>query len=212
MFSGLVREMAEVRHFAHNTLEILTAYQARLGDSIAINGTCLTVMGFCPNGVKMELSRHTQDSIAIENYKSGSLVHFEPALQMGDRLDGHIVQGHIDGIGRIVKIAHNADSSDFWIESSPQMLSFVIPKGSICVDGISLTITERTHNAFKLTLIPHTLQNTLFGSFKVGRRVNLESDVITRTVVSTLKHISQYRAESSDNPSWSAIDAINLGY
>ena len=138
-------------------------------------------------------------------------MHLEPALQVGDRFDGHIVQGHIDSIGRITQIHHHTDSSDFWIQSSPQTLSCIIPKGSVCVDGISLTIVERTQDSFKLTLIPHTLKNTLFGQFKVGRRVNIETDIITRSVVSTLHSFMESKGNSS-HLSWNDIDALNLIY
>ena len=212
MFSGLVREIAQVKSFTRNTLDLLTSYnKAHLGDSIAINGACLTAISFFNGGMAMELSKHTQQHIALENYTQGSFVHLEPALQVGDRFDGHIVQGHIDSIGRITQIHHHTDSSDFWIQSSPQTLSCIIPKGSVCVDGISLTIVERTQDSFKLTLIPHTLKNTLFGQFKVGRRVNIETDIITRSVVSTLHSFMESKGNSS-HLSWNDIDALNLIY
>lgn len=218
MFSGLVREMAQVRSFRGNTLEILTSYKAREGDSIAINGACLTAVSFFNGGMAMELSKHTQEHIALENYTQGAFVHLEPALQVGDRFDGHIVQGHIDSIGRITQIYHNADSSDFWIQAPAQSLSCIVPKGSVCIDGISLTIVERSADSFKLTLIPHTLKNTLFGHFQVGRRVNIETDIITRSVVSTLQslmHTHNFPRKASNLPnnlSWSDIDALNLSY
>ena len=212
MFSGLVRQIAQVKSFTNNTLEIITPYKAQLGDSIAINGACLTAMKLFENGITMELSQHTQQSIALENYTQGAFVHLEPALQVGDRFDGHIVQGHIDAIGCISHIEHHADSSDFWIQSSPQILSLIIPKGSVCVEGISLTAIECNDKAFKLTLIPHTLQNTLFGKFKVGRRLNIETDIITRSVESTLKSIFGTKHNFNKPLSRRDIDTLSLGY
>lgn len=213
MFSGLVRHIAQVKSFTHNTLEILTPYQAQIGDSIAINGACLTAMTFFSGGMSMELSKHTQESIALENYRQGAFVHLEPALQVGDRFDGHIVQGHIDGVGRIVSISHHGDSSDFWIEIPNDIGPYIIPKGSICVEGISLTIVECTKNTFKLTLIPHTLQTTLFGKFEVGRRVNIETDIITRSVVSTMRALLPQQDKGlSKSLSWNDIDMLNLSY
>jgi len=231
VFSGLVREIAQVKNFANNTLEVFTPYKAKLGDSIAINGACLTAVSFFSGGMAMELSKHTQEHIALENYAQGAFVHLEPALQVGDRFDGHIVQGHIDSIGRITRIEHNADSSDFWIQAPAQSLLCIIPKGSVCVEGISLTIVERINDSFKLTIIPHTLQNTLFGRFEVGRRVNIETDVITRSVVSTLQFLdsqhlqnlgilaqngnganSSHRNNRLGNVSWGDIDAQSLSY
>lgn len=209
MFSGLVREIARVKSFTNNTLEIYTDYQAKLGDSIAINGACLTAIAFFQGGVKMELSNHTKQHIAIENFTPNAKVHLEPALSLGDRFDGHIVQGHIDGIGTISHITHNADSSDFFIQTNEAMLELMIPKGSVCVDGISLTIVDSNDKGFKLTIIPHTLKHTLFGEYQIGRRVNLESDVITRSVVSTLRNMSR---NSKNALSWRDIDMINLNY
>lgn len=209
MFSGLVREIARVKSFTNNTLEIYTDYQAKLGDSIAINGACLTAIAFFQGGVKMELSNHTKQHIAIENFTPNAKVHLEPALSLGDRFDGHIVQGHIDGIGTISHITHNADSSDFFIQTNEAMLELMIPKGSVCVDGISLTIVDSNTKGFKLTIIPHTLKHTLFGEYQIGRKVNIESDVITRSVVSTLRNMSR---NSKNALSWRDIDMINLNY
>ena len=211
MFSGLVREIARVKSFANNTLEIYTDYQAKLGDSIAINGVCLTAIDFFQGGVKMELSKHTQEHIAIEHFTPNAKVHLEPALSLGDRFDGHIVQGHIDGVGTISHIAHNADSSDFFIQADSAMLELMIPQGSVCVDGISLTIVDSNQKGFKLTIIPHTLKNTLFGEYKVGRKVNIESDVITRSVVSTLRNIMSKKGKNT-TLSWRDIDMMNLNY
>lgn len=208
MFSGLVREIAQVKSFTRNTLEILTSQKANIGDSIAINGACLTVVYAFGNGVAMELSEQTKQTIAIENYIKGALVHLEPALKLGDGLDGHIVQGHIDGVGIITHIEHQDSQSIFWVESTEEILSYMIPKGSVCVEGISLTITESNPKSFCLTLIPHTLENTLFGQFKVGRKVNIETDVITRSVVSTLKHIMNTKPSTT----WQDIDSIQLGF
>lgn len=209
MFSGLVREIARVKSFTNNTLEIYTDYQAKLGDSIAINGACLTAIAFFQGGVTMELSNHTKQHIAIENFIPNAKVHLEPALSLGDRFDGHIVQGHIDGIGIISHITHNADSSDFFIQTNEAMLELMIPKGSVCVDGISLTIVDSNEKGFKLTIIPHTLKHTLFGEYQIGRKVNIESDVITRSVVSTLRNMSR---NSKNALSWRDIDMINLNY
>ena len=209
MFSGLVREIARVKSFPNNTLEIYTDYQAKLGDSIAINGACLTAIAFFQGGVTMELSNHTKQHIAIENFTPNAKVHLEPALSLGDRFDGHIVQGHIDGIGTISHITHNADSSDFFIQTDLAMLDLMIPKGSVCVDGISLTIVDSNTKGFKLTIIPHTLKHTLFGEYQIGRKVNIESDVITRSVVSTLRNMSR---NSKNALSWRDIDMINLNY
>lgn len=222
MFSGLVREIAEVKQFSLNTLEILTHYapKAQIGDSIAINGACLTVIKTTQHSLSMQLSEETKRAVALENYQKGQKVHLEPALKLGDKLDGHIVQGHIDGISEILHIHHSTYQSDFYLHLPPQMRVLLVPKGSICVEGISLTIVECNDNAFKLTLIPHTMQNTLFGTFRVGRRVNIESDIFTRTIVSALHNMRDSHLQDShlnkNKPSkatsWADIDRILMRF
>ncbi|TLD79810.1 riboflavin synthase [Helicobacter sp. MIT 05-5293] len=214
MFSGLVRQIAQIKNFAHHTLEVITPYPAQIGDSIAINGVCLTVVKILPQTLIMELSEHTQSTIAIQNFHKGAFVHLEPALKADQRLDGHIVQGHIDGTGEITKITHHSSQSDFWIQSTEEILSMMIPKGSVCIDGISLTITDVQDLSFKLTIIPHTLKTTLFRDYHIGRIVNIETDIITRSVVNTIKSMMR---EHKGNPQdshlhWGAIDALQMSY
>lgn len=220
MFSGLVREVATIKSFSNNTLEVISSHKAQIGDSIAINGVCLTATKCSSGVISMELSHHTQQSIAMENFTPNSRVHFEPALRMGDGLDGHIVQGHIDGIGVIECITHKSEQSDFWISCEKHILRYMIPKGSVCVDGISLTITESSPTGFGLTIIPHTLAHTLFGQYKQKRRVNLESDIIVRSVINTLGFIAKGGGlggldsdlSSHKTTSWAEIDAKQMGY
>jgi len=129
MFTGLIREMAEVVSFNNNTLRLRAKYKAQIGDSIAVNGACLTVVKVYDNGFSVELSPESQKILAIQNYKGK--VHIEPAMSMGDR--------HIDTVGSIQKIVASDNSYDFYIEIDERFISFVVPKGSITVDGVSLT-------------------------------------------------------------------------
>lgn len=214
MFSGLIRQMAQIKSFTHHTLEIITPCPAQIGDSIAINGVCLTVVKTLPQTLIMELSEQTQSIIAIQNFHKGALVHLEAALKANERLDGHIVQGHIDGTGEIIKITHQTSQSDFWIQSTKEILSMTIPKGSVCIDGVSLTITNVQDQTFQLTIIPHTLKTTLFKDYRIGRIVNIETDIITRSVVNTIKSMmrDQKLNPQDSHLNWSAIDALQMSY
>ncbi len=202
MFTGLIRETAEVIDFSNNYLTVKSSYEPQIGDSIAINGTCLTVVSKAPGTFTVELSPETQKTIATENLRGS--VHMEPAMQLSDRLEGHIVQGHIDTIGEITKIEKLSNATDFYIKIPGEYIKYVIPKGSIAVDGISLTVNDVYEDSFRLTIIPHTLENTLFSDYTTGRRVNIETDMFARY----LYHM--FSKEKSVG--WDTIDAIMASY
>ncbi|PAF46626.1 riboflavin synthase subunit alpha [Helicobacter sp. 12S02634-8] len=206
MFTGLVREIAKVEKFQNNILYLRSSYRPTLGDSIAVNGACLTVIKLTPSGFGLELSSHTQEKIASENYKH--LVHIEPALRADSRIDGHFVQGHIDGIGTIQSITPHKNQIDFVIQTSQDILNLIIPQGSITIEGVSLTIAEIFSNSFKLTIIPYTFKHTLFHTYKPQRRVNIETDVLVRSIALLLKQ----RDKQQNLHSWEAIDSMILGY
>ena len=178
MFTGLIREIARVKNFSGNTLTLQAKYRPNIGDSIAINGACLSVTKLLSDGFSVELSKETQQVVAIENYKTR--VHIEPAMRLTDRIEGHIVQGHIDCVGIIENIQKHSSSIDFFIKVPKEYIKFIIPKGSIAVDGVSLTINSVYEESFRLTIIPITLKETLFGSYYIGRRVNIETDMFAR--------------------------------
>ncbi|MFC3847088.1 riboflavin synthase [Helicobacter baculiformis] len=207
MFSGVIHQIAPIKAFSRNVLEISSSYRPELGDSIAVNGACLTAIGFFKGGFALELSAHTQEQIALENYALGERVHIEPALRLDSRLDGHFVQGHIDGIGTIVAIKPSANQVCVEVQASADFLQLCIPKGSIALDGVSLTLSEVHAHSFTLTIIPYTFENTLFATYKTGRRVNLESDMLVRSVAHLLKG-STHHAKST----WQDFDHIVMGY
>ena len=182
MFNGLIRELAKVDSFNNNILKLVSEYIPKIGDSIAVNGVCLTATKIYHNGFEVELSPETQSKIAIENYKN--LVHIEPAMRLSDRVDGHLVQGHIDCLGEILEINKNKNSYDVIIKIPEQFMKFVINKGSIAVDGVSLTINDIFSDRFRLTIIPHTFENTLFKTYKIHQKVNIETDMFARYIYS----------------------------
>ena len=206
MFTGLIREMAQVVSFKNNFLTLKAEYTPKIGDSIAINGACLTVVRFSSDTFTVELSPESTKILAMENYVSK--VHIEPAMMMGDRFEGHIVQGHVDCLGTVTAIKNNGNSTDFFISLPSEYSRYIIPKGSITIDGVSLTVNEVLKDSFRLTIIPHTVDNTLFKTYKVGSKVNLETDMFARYVYNMFKKDNA----KDDSLSWDSVDKIMATY
>jgi len=188
MFTGLIREIGRIRALAPSRgvvrLDIdapMLASAARLGDSIAVNGICLTVTAVKGRVFSVEAATETRRLTTFESWRRGNTVHLEPALRAGDPLDGHIVQGHVDGVGQIISARKSGGSLLMTVGLGPEMARFLTPKGSVAVDGVSLTVDEGPFtDRFTVNLIPHTLQETTFGTAGTGRRVNLEMDVLVK--------------------------------
>jgi len=204
MFTGLIREIATVKSFVGSKLSIKAKYKAKLGDSIAINGACLTVVDVLDDGFSVELSPESQKLLAIENYKGE--VHIEPAMMMGDRFEGHVVQGHVDAIGEIKEIKNDGNSYDIFIEVSKKFIPYIVPKGSITIDGVSLTVNDVNVNQFRLTIIPHTMKETLFRNYKKGSLVNVETDMFARYVSHIITH------QKNHPLTWDEVDAISAQF
>lgn len=205
MFNGLVREIAKVKSYQNNVLSLIARHKPKLGDSIAVNGACLSVVSVFSNGFAVELSKETRTHIATENLVDK--VHIEPALCFGERIDGHLLQGHIDGIGEISRIVPNENGVDFFVKIPANLQKFMAEKGSVAIDGVSLTINESLKSEIRLTLIPLTLKESLFGTYKTGRRVNIESDLLARYVAQMLNN-----KELKKEMSWQEIDKISYLY
>ncbi|MDR0579942.1 MAG: riboflavin synthase [Campylobacteraceae bacterium] len=178
MFTGLIRETAKVIDFSGNILTIKAKHKPKIGDSICVNGACLTVVSIDKESFKVELSFESRSVLALENFKGS--VHIEPSLKLGEGLEGHLVQGHVDGVGKVTKIEQHENSTDFYIAVPQSIYKFMIPKGSVAIDGISLTVNEVGEDFIRLTIISHTMKETLFYTYKTGRLVNIESDMIAR--------------------------------
>ncbi len=204
MFTGLIREMASVKSFGGNRLSLKAAHKPKLGDSIAINGTCLSVVSIESDGFSVELSPETLSHIATE--KLTGQVHIEPAMMMGERFEGHIVQGHVDTVGTVRSIADNGNSYDVIIDVDTEFIPLIPPKGSITIDGVSLTVNDVFEDGFRLTIIPITMRETLFGTYKKGTRVNIETDVFARY----MRHI--LTSSQNKEMSWNDIDHISALY
>ena len=189
MFTGLIRETATVHEIATLGQGISLTLQlpqisttAGIGDSIAINGVCLTVVNLEESFLRFELSPETIAKTNLGFLKKNDLVNAEPSLRLGDVLGGHLVQGHVDAIGELVSRKKEGGWETFCFSMPEETAKFVATKGSITVDGVSLTVVDAGMDRFTVALIPHTLAETNLGAMQPGTKVNLESDMLARYV------------------------------
>lgn len=189
MFTGIIEEIGVVKglyqHANSAQLEVQASKvlsDVKIGDSIAVNGVCLTVVSFNSSYFKADVMPETVSKTNLKELKPGSPVNLERALRLGDRLGGHLVQGHVDAVGTIVKKETLEIAVIYRITAAVDLLKLVVPKGSIAIDGISLTVVDVFQDSFTVSLIPHTAHETILGEKKPGDRVNLESDIIGRYV------------------------------
>ncbi len=162
----------------------------RVGDSIAVNGTCLTVTRLAPPRVDFDAVRETLEVTALGALEVGSTVNLERAMRADGRLDGHIVQGHVDATGTVRSLERQGDDVRFAVETGPEFADLLIPKGSVTIDGVSLTVVNVEPDGFDVVLIPHTLKETTLGRREPGDPVNLEGDVLGKYVKRYLERIA----------------------
>lgn len=196
MFTGIIESLGEIKQIA--TLEQglrlsiaaggLDLNEVRIGDSIAVNGICLTVVSHGPGEFSVEVSRETLD--CTQGLDSPGEVNLEKALRLSDRLGGHLVSGHVDGVGKVVKFEAAGECRLLTVRSSHALAKYIAQKGSITVNGVSLTVNRVEGEDFDINLIPHTLEMTNLKSLQPGDRVNLEVDLIARYVERMLNHES----------------------
>ncbi|WP_027119502.1 riboflavin synthase [[Mycoplasma] testudinis] len=189
MFTGIIEEVGKIKSITKKgdqTGLVVSAIKVladtKIGDSIAVNGTCLTVTHFKTNEFSADVMNETVNRSSFQTLKIGSLVNLERAMQMNARLGGHMVAGHVDGTGLISKIKKDANAVWLTITCEPSILKYIIEKGSITIDGISLTVAKVSTSDFSVSLIPHTLSNTNLHTKKVKDLVNLENDLIGKYV------------------------------
>ncbi|MCJ7674979.1 MAG: riboflavin synthase [Sedimentisphaerales bacterium] len=196
MFTGLIEAICVVKSARPNaggvslTVDLGNlAEQYKIGDSIAINGACLTIAELTGSLATFELSTETLARSTLGKLKPSSKVNVERAMKPTDRFGGHFVQGHVDGTATIKAIRRQGDFADIEFAAPPELLRQMVVKGSVAVDGISLTIAGLNRSSFSVTLIPQTLKRTTVGTAKVGDTVNIETDIIVKTVKSYLDKI-----------------------
>ncbi len=189
MFTGIIEEIGSVKSIERGSISARIEIKAKkvlegtkIGDSIAVNGVCLTVVKMGLESFTADVMAETLDKTNLGYLKSGEAVNLERALRLGDRLGGHLVSGHVDGIGSILKLEKKEISTIVFIKAPDAVMRYVIKKGSIAVDGTSLTVVDAYSNTFSVSLIPHTLNETVLGRKRPGDLVNLECDIIGKYV------------------------------
>jgi riboflavin synthase len=185
VFTGLVREVGEVVSFESGRLTIRaaqTAADAALGDSIAIDGVCLTIVAADGDTLAFDAVPETLSRTSLGTLDQGSRVNLEPALRAGDALGGHYVQGHVDGVGSVRSVESEGEGKRIWFDLPPALLRYAVEKGSVAIQGTSLTVAEIDDAGLAVALIPHTLQETTLGALEPGATVNVESDVLAKYV------------------------------
>lgn len=204
MFTGIVEAVGKLTAITPKgeditvTVEVgkLDMSDVKLGDSIATNGVCLTVVDFGSHYYSADLSLETLNKTGFAAYQVGDKVNLEKAMLPTTRFGGHIVSGHVDGVGVIVERNQVGRAIEFWVEMPSEICKYVAEKGSITVDGISLTVNDLRKNGFKLTIVPHTSEETTIVQFQVGRKVNLEVDVLARYMERLLQGQKEESQES----------------
>lgn len=188
MFTGIIEAIGKIKHINVNgqgarlTVDVgkLNMNDVKLGDSIATNGICLTVVAFDTHSFSADVSTETLQRTGFAHYQVGQKVNLEKAMLPTTRFGGHIVSGHVDAVANIVAIENKGNSTDYWLSLSEDIAHYIAEKGSITVDGISLTVNGLTDDKCRLTIVPHTVEETIIDTYKVGSHVNIEVDVMAR--------------------------------
>jgi riboflavin synthase len=182
MFTGLVREVGAVVSFEDGRLRVESSIAAAIGDSVAIDGVCLTVVDGDRQTLAFDAVPETLARTTLGGLQPDAAVNLEPALKAGEAFGGHYVQGHVDGVGRIRSVEPESDGKRVWIDAPAEILRYCVEKGSIAVDGVSLTIAGLDDAGFAVALVPHTLAATTLGAAAAGDEVNLETDILAKYV------------------------------
>ncbi|MGL5290365.1 MAG: riboflavin synthase [Vibrionaceae bacterium] len=188
MFTGIIEAVGHIEAIVSKSEDVtlrinsgsLDLADVKLGDSIATNGVCLTVVSLTGKGFCADLSKETLQSSAFSSYGVGKRVNLEKAMLATTRFGGHIVSGHVDGVARVLSVTHVGRALEYWLEAPSALARYLAVKGSVTIDGISLTINAVEENRFKLTIVPHTQTKTTLVEYVGGSQVNLEVDVVAR--------------------------------
>jgi len=190
MFTGIIQARGTIAAIEKTGGDVRMSVQStglpfasyEIGESIAVNGACLTATALRNDGFDTDVSLETLTVTALSELAAGASVNLEPSLSLGDRLGGHLVSGHVDCIGKVVRVGVDARSTRLSIEIPAEYARYIAKKGSVCVDGVSLTINEVSGNTFELNIIPHTAETTIIGDYAAGTAVNIEVDLLARYI------------------------------
>ncbi len=205
MFTGIVKAKGRIRSLKKQGGDLCMSVEARgldwasfdVGESISVNGVCLTATALHPDGFDADVSMETMNVTALGSLCAGSAVNLEPSVSLGERLGGHLVSGHIDCVGVVVAREMDARSVRLTIEVPKEYGRYLAKKGSVCVDGVSLTINEVSAQALEVNIIPHTAEETIIGDYAVGSAVNIEVDLLARYIERLLERDDISQADTS---------------
>ncbi|WP_419240895.1 riboflavin synthase [Photobacterium leiognathi] len=213
MFTGIIESIgnigAIIRHNEDLSIVVntnnLDISDVNIGDSIATNGVCLTVSKLLPSGYTADLSLETYKRTAFHSYRIGQEVNLEKAMLPTTRLGGHLVSGHVDGVGEVIEFKRNGRAINIWVAVPVQLKKYLSEKGSVTIDGISLTINAVYQNVIKLTIVPHTLAETNLVNINIDKKVNVEIDIMARYLEKLIK-VDRYESEKTSNVSMDLLE------
>ena len=190
MFTGIIEAVGRIKQIAINAdgarltinTQSLDMSDVNLGDSIATNGICLTVVAFDHTSFTADVSNETLTRTCFGNYRVNQIVNLEKAMLPTTRFGGHIVSGHVDAVATIKAITPSGNSIDYWITMADDIAPYIAEKGSITIDGVSLTVNSLTDDSFRLTIVPHTTEKTVISDYQIGTKINIEVDVMARYI------------------------------
>ncbi|WP_133406076.1 riboflavin synthase [Parashewanella tropica] len=204
MFTGIIEAVGHIKHIDRNSDDIrltvssgkLDLSDVKLGDSIATNGVCLTVVSLNADGYVADVSAETVALTGFNRYQVGEKLNLEKAVTPTTRLGGHMVSGHVDGTANVVKRENRGQAIEFWLQASTELARYIAHKGSITIDGVSLTVNEVKGATFRLTIVPHTADETTLIDLQAGDKVNIEVDQIARYLERLMQAPSETKSES----------------
>jgi len=208
MFTGIIEAVGTIKAININAqgarlviaTNNLNMSDVKLGDSIATNGICLTVVDYDQNSYSVDVSNETLNRTGFASYDVGMAVNLEKAMLASTRFGGHMVSGHVDGVSEILSITNNGNSIEYWLSMPGDIAHYIAEKGSVTIDGTSLTVNALSDGKFRLTIVPHTVKETVFAHYQVGTKVNLEVDLIARYLERLLtKDTTGYEVEHKSN-------------
>ncbi len=210
MFTGIIEAIGSIKTISINhqgarltvSCPTLDMSDVKLGDSIATNGICLTVVAFDSQSFSADVSNETLTRTAFGSYQQNQQVNLEKAMLPTTRFGGHIVSGHVDAVAEIKSINNDGNSVEYWLSMASNIAPYIAEKGSITVDGISLTVNSLKQDQFRLTIVPHTTEQTIIPGYKIGTKVNIEVDVMARYIERLLQ------AKQTENPSGGVTEAL----
>lgn len=213
MFTGIIESIgnigAIIRHNEDLSIVVntnnLDISDVNIGDSISTNGVCLTVSKLLPSGYTADLSLETYKRTAFHSYRIGQEVNLEKAMLPTTRLGGHLVSGHVDGVGEVIEFKRNGRAINIWVAVPVQLKKYLSEKGSVTIDGISLTINAVYQNVIKLTIVPHTLAETNLVNINIDKKVNVEIDIMARYLEKLIK-VDRYESEKTSNVSMDLLE------